>query len=236
MSEEPTGGAYAVSVRSAFVRLAALEAQYREATAAHAAGHAAREERLLMELEGLSSALRPFLRWTIRRCRACGTDQPFELSESHMMCVGCRAAGREMALRAERDDFQHLAKHYSDLMDKHVGRTRPADDDGSPCWGGRSAALWLIDVCDEVLRLRTERDQLARENDALRGRVAELESENARLRRLLGPLAVYARNAAGMCPPWPDSACVRSKFPGEPTLGDCRAALRALEGTPWKGD
>jgi hypothetical protein len=75
--------------------------------------------------------------------------------------------------------------------------------------------------------------------DMLRSRAATarlLESENARLRRLLGPLAVYARNAAGMCPPWPDSACVRSKFPGEPTLGDCRAALRALEGTPWKGD
>jgi hypothetical protein len=106
MSEEPTGGAYAVSVRSAFVRLAALEAQYREATAAHAAGHAAREERLRCERDQLArenDALRGHVDELTAALRALGVTRQFGLCWCRTLagwyCVGqshCRAAARAL--------------------------------------------------------------------------------------------------------------------------------------------
>lgn len=94
MATPSRGGQYAVEVRAEF-------------------------ERLRAELEGLASA-----RWTIRRCRACGIDRPFELSESHMACVGCRAAGRKQALRGENAALRRRVEELEAALSALPGGVR----------------------------------------------------------------------------------------------------------------
>jgi len=47
---------------------------------------------------------------------------------------------------AERDRFQKLAEHYSDMVKTCVGQTPDSDEDGEPLGAGKSAFLHLKDT------------------------------------------------------------------------------------------
>jgi hypothetical protein len=158
------GGQGAVDARIAFVRLAALEAQYREATAAHAAGHAAREERLQRELLDHTEP---------RLCGACGGA--VWNSGNTAMC-GYSLCECERPSPGERIDRRGMLRN-----------------------------------------VEAQRNQLARENDALRGHVDELTAA-------LRALGVTRQFGLCWCRTLAGWYCVGQSH--------CRAAARALEGTP----
>ena len=57
-----------------------------------------------------------------------------------------------LALEAELEELQRIQKYAQSVVDdvirEHVGSTiKMREPDGSPCWGGRSCLLHLIDLC-----------------------------------------------------------------------------------------